>query len=255
MRGLNRQSRLLTENPVYSQQYRLPDKMTIIIDSSKQIPFQLNNKKYMIRGEIILLDIVQSNIAERPVYFLEGRGTGFEDHLELQGCTFKLAANTKVIDDNFLYGGIDPRKTWKKLMEDFRFHPDPKMNNSAGKVVLTGYLYAFSYLARHFADNEQSDSCRMVIERYLQLFPNSVYKMDYLTLPMLSAAYDADLKEQGNSITYIILGNLDEKIQSGLSDFDRRVAEYTLKNLEYLVRDDDQIKSDLESLQIELNNH
>jgi len=209
----------------------ISDKHNVVIDSENIIPLKVDNN-YILKGDLMAFDIIQSNIANRPVYFLFRTSFNIEDNLELHGFAYKLVANTNVVNDDILFGGIDAKKTYDRLMYNFNYTVKSEKKYRSEKIVMNAYQRSFCHLARYYADKSEIDSCRKVIKRYLELFPNPVYEMDHFLIPMLKAAYIVDLAEEADFITLAIVENLMKKSNAkDLSDYEERTIKYTVYQL------------------------
>jgi len=234
----------LTENNDYPDyRYLVSDKLKISLDSTRTIKFLLENR-YISKGELIALDMINSNISERPVYFLYNKSLGLTDNMELNGFAYKLVDSTNIINDYQLFGGIKANKTFNQLMLDFKFGENFESDINTQAIVISTYQRSFCHLAKYYADSGEKDSCLLVIKRYFEILPNSIYKMDLGLLPMIDAAYDAGLIFEGDSIAATILNNLDLKINTQeFSERDVQVIRYTAGELKNLTKNEELLQS------------
>ena len=206
-----------------------------IVSGSINIPFSIN-KRYIIKGELITLDIIQSNINNRPFYFLYNKSFGLQNNFELHGFVYKIVNSTDVIDEYQLFGGINQNFTFHKLINEFNFSKDFESNNHSQNIVFNTYKRSFCHLAKKYSDLSEKDSCRIVIDKYIKTFPNSIYKMDYLLFSMIKSAYKVNLIEEGNKIATTIVNNISKKIDKGnLTDRDIWLIRYTARELKKIL--------------------
>ncbi len=201
------------------------------LDSLKSVEFTLENK-YLSKGELMALDIICSNSSERPVYFIYNNSLGLTDHMELNGFAYKLVDTAALIDEYQLFGGVNEGKTFHQLMHEF----SPDACTASHNVVLSSYQRSFCQLAAYYANKGVKDRCKRIIDRYLEVIPNTMYEMDFGLLPMVDAAYQVNLTREGDHIAATIVDNLQRKLdQQELSAGDIQVIGYTASHLQRLI--------------------
>lgn len=230
----------LTENSDYlDYRYLVSDKLKISLDSVKSIKFSLK-EGYILKGDLLALDIINSNITERPIYFLYNKSLGLTDYMELNGFAYKLVDSISVINDYQLFGGINAKNTFNQLIYDFKLGENIESEPENKAIELNSYQRPFCHLAKYYANSGEKDSCLLTINRYFEILPNSVHKMDFMLLPMIEAAYSLGLYNEGDSIAFIILNNMDSKISSQkLSERDVQVIQYTAQELKKLTKNEE----------------
>ncbi len=216
----------------------ISNNLTVSISGVPTICFSYP-EEYIDKGSLMALDIISSNITDRPVYFIYNTSLGLTDNMELNGFAYKLVSTTDTSTDYLNFGGINVPKTFDQVMNDFNLGEKYKTI----PAIMHSYQSSFCRLARYYADSQQTDSCKMVIDRYCELFPNTVLKMDYNMLSMIKSAYRVGLIEEGDSIASIVIDNMDKKERLySCSDIDRQVINTTLIELEKLVENADLLK-------------
>lgn len=212
-------------NPNYK--YLVSNKLRFLLDSSRSIEFEIK-EQYISKGDLMALDIISSNISQRPICFIYNTSLGLSDNMEMNGIVYKLVEFTDIIEENQLHGGINADKTFHQLMQDFSLG-SPVEND---KYIFFAYQQAFSYLAVYYANRSEQDSCRMVIDKYLSLMPNDIYTMSWVHIPMIKAAYKVSLIQKGDAIVETIIKNFNKKITSkDLSAEDKDIIKYTVNEL------------------------
>lgn len=230
----------LSENDVYPDyRYLVSDKLRININKKHYIDFEIS-RNYITKGELLALDIIQSNISDRSIYFLYNRDLGLINYFELSGFAYKLVDSENPTEHFQLFGGIDAKKTYNQLINNFYFSRITESDIPTVQTIIYPYQRSFCHLAKHYSDIQDADSCLTVIEHYMKLFPNEVYKMDYSLLPMVHAAYKVELIDKGDSIAKSIIENIETQISSkNLSDKDISYINYTAKQLYKLIENND----------------
>ncbi|MEM6771580.1 MAG: DUF2723 domain-containing protein, partial [Bacteroidota bacterium] len=95
--------------------------------AQQRIPIRVNNSR-VLKDELAILDIINSNFYERPIYWAvtcqRSKLLGLEPFLELEGLALKLTATANQSNDQYGIigsGGINENKTYEIVMNDWRW--------------------------------------------------------------------------------------------------------------------------------------
>ena len=212
---------LISNYPEYK--YLISNKLIINMSDSNQIYYTLQ-KDFLYKNELLLFDIIQSNIADRPVYFSTWNDyLNLEDFYILNGIAYRLSDTSKLDHHLPNFGFTNSGKTFKQLIHDFYFHPDEEnLIHSDKKLSVVTYQHAFLQLATYYSQLGYPDSCKIIINRYLELFPNSYYEFDQYMIPFIMAAWDVDLHDECNVISATIIDNLQDEFENGETTSDQK---------------------------------
>ncbi len=102
--------------------FRLP------LDESKpqtgSVDFEVK-KSYLLKNDLVVLDILATNNWKRPVYFLSTqvpRSLGFENYLQLDGFAYRLVPFKTSSPDSFSEAGyVNADSLYDKLMNRFKY--------------------------------------------------------------------------------------------------------------------------------------
>lgn len=229
-----------TDNLTYPDfRYLISNNFKIALDSNKSIIFKIG-QDYIRKGDLMALDIIQSNITTRPVNFVYNTSLGLTENMEISGFVFKLVNSVDRSVEYQVFGGIDASKTYNQMMYNFKLGEA----NDAIPAVLYSYQRSFCRLAKYFADAEQRDSCKIVIDKYCALIPDSVFEMDYNMLTMVKSAYRVDLTEEGDLIASAIINNMNKKTgKYKFSERDRSEVDFTLDELKKIINNKELLTS------------
>lgn len=241
---------------IYNEQY--PDfpilptkKYKIVFTSGDSISFKLPGNSIS-RGDILALDIIQSNISERPIYILNNRNLGLSDNTELNGLAFKFTPQESTRKNALMDGGLNSGETFRLIMEDLHRNTQemPK------KIELFPYLRAFSELANYYAMESQNDTCRQIINRYFELFPEIDFNLSYSILPMLKSAYETGLRDESKKISRQLTDIIWDYINNGqITEKDNHLSTYVVMEMLQLANDyDNALIDELRNLQEKLSN-
>ncbi|MGF1585595.1 MAG: hypothetical protein ACFCUM_09760 [Bacteroidales bacterium] len=153
---------------------------------------------YLIKDQMIILDILASNNWERPVYFTNG-GTadvmGLEDYFQMEGFAYRLVPvhtegdfpeygriNTSVMYDNFMN-----KFTWGRMNE-----PDVHLCfYNLQTLSILRLRHKFARLADAFTEENKFGLAVEVLDRCMELMPTDRVKYDVMMFPVIEAYYNA----------------------------------------------------------------
>ena len=171
-----------------------------------QIPIDLSGKQYLTKDEIAILDIINSNIWDRPIYFAvtirPEKMLGLQNYTQLEGMALRIVpvrsnsdANLGVIGS----GRVATDLVYQNIMEKFRWGNfdkyDLHVDESYGPSVQSLYL-----LMRRTADeylrlgNEQR--AIDLVDKYFEVFPDMNFEYNFDSYYMLSLYLQAGAYEK-----------------------------------------------------------
>lgn len=204
--------------------------LSINIDSTFEIPINFVSN-YISKDQFIALDIIQSNLRERPIYFTDSFFPGL-DNMEINGYVYKLNYNVNCTDKTLDNECIEQELTRKMVYESFDLELLSD-NDKTYRKELVILQKPFIYLASYYAATKQKDSCAAVIERYSNLFPHNIVERNYTVLPLIEAAFKLNLQDNVDELSGQVLDNLLIKTETEQLDKNKtRLIEYTLRELE-----------------------
>jgi hypothetical protein len=154
--------------------------------------------------DLVAMDIVRSNINDRPIYFAvttpDNSKIGLNDYFEMEGLAFRL---TPKRSDNF-YSAVNEEILWKQLMEEpegysetyqpgfkFRGLNDSTifMDNNHKRLTLN-YRNSFIRLSLYYlySSNEQEKAIQ-VLDKMEEKMPRKIFPMDYRLLNDVANRY------------------------------------------------------------------
>ncbi len=226
------------------------NKFNVVLDSGESMSFKIN-KNTLYRGELLALDIIQTNISTRPVYILNNTILPIEEYTELNGFAYKFVPQKASVKGALTKGSFNEEQTFRLIMEDLHH----TINEAPPKLILFPYLRAFAESADYYFRTAQKEKCKEVINRYFKLFPETEFGLSYSLMPMLKAAYGVGLTDEGNMILSYIIELINEKLTSG--DFEQQdinISHYlVLELIQEANKYNNSSLDNLEKLRIELS--
>ena len=173
------------------------------------------NLTFIYRHQLLLADIIYSNISDRPIYFATTNSTdnftGLENNLATNLMTYKLV-NENVIVGKYIEN-VQSDVAYQQAMEVFKWdHASAAVAQE--KMLCVNYRINLCHLADQLADENKSTEAQRIIDLVLQHFGNDHVPFDYFTLPLLKACYKIGNLETGNIIAKQLAFNCAHKIES-----------------------------------------
>lgn len=156
--------------------------------------------------DIVAMDIVRSNINDRPVYFAvttpDNSKIGLNDYLEMEGLAFRVLPKKF----NNFYSAINPEIMWKQLMEEpegyskdyqpgFKFRG---LNDSTifmdqnHKRLTLNYRNSYIRLALYYVYSARNnDKAVQVLDKMEEKMPRKLFPIDYRLLNDIANTYRA----------------------------------------------------------------
>ncbi|MEO7176906.1 MAG: DUF2723 domain-containing protein [Saprospiraceae bacterium] len=225
---------------------------------------------YLTKDDIAILDIINSNIYDRPIYFAvtcrEDKLLGLGDYLQLEGFGLRVVPFKSQSDRTFaIYGSgrVDPDKVFKNVMEKF------KWGNFDKKRLFVDHSFAPSINAHKMimlrtaiSMITKGDKERAVklAEKYFTVFPSFNFPPDNTTLPFFGVmaqggAFDKAKPYMKEMATYLVERgefhqSLDMDQQSGAFADDMRDDTRAMNELQRIANDqkDDAFAKELETM-------
>ncbi|MCB9081092.1 MAG: DUF2723 domain-containing protein [Lewinellaceae bacterium] len=172
---------------------------------ANQIPLNLGTDSYILKDELAILDIIGSNLWERPIYFAvttrPDKLFGLQDYTQLEGLALRLTPKRTPSDPSFGLigsGGVNTDAFYKNVMEKFRWGNFDKQKTFIDRSYtpsVQSIQLAIRRAAGELLIKEDKEKAIALIDRYFEAFPAFNFPYDYKTHYMLdiylqAGAYD-----------------------------------------------------------------
>lgn len=159
------------------------------------IPLQIG-KDYVTKDDLAILDIISSNLYERPIYFgvtvRDDKLLGLGDYTELQGFGLKVVPYMTPSEKNFgIYGSgsVNMDSTYNIIMNKFKWGNFDKMRLFVDKSYtpsINAHQLIMLRTAFHLLNANQKEKAIQVVDKYFEGFPNMNFTFDNSTLPFIA---------------------------------------------------------------------
>ena len=160
-----------------------------------RIPIRINNER-LLKDEIAILDIINSNFYDRPIYWAvtcqQSKLMGLESFLQLEGLGLKLTATAN--QNNFQQygiigsGGVDANKTYDLAMNKWLYGNFDKVDthiNASYAPAIQSMQIVLQRAMNTLVDNGEVDKALELGDKYFASFPDYNFPYFYQTLQML----------------------------------------------------------------------
>ncbi|MBK8493523.1 MAG: DUF2723 domain-containing protein [Saprospirales bacterium] len=176
-----------------------------------RIPITLSpNKNFLIKDELAVLDVIASNINERPVYFSvtcrSEKFFGLQEYMQLEGLGLRIVPvrtpanlDRRIFGDVYGAGRIAEDFVYKNVMEKFRWGNFDKMrlfvDRSYAPSVQSFHLVMLRTAEKMLDKGDDTRAVNLVL-KYLEAFPNMNFTYDFKTMRFLDILVEAGAYEQ-----------------------------------------------------------
>lgn len=163
---------------------------------------------YIEKNVMMILDLLATNNWERPIYFVSTSGDGdigLSDYMQMDGFAYKLVPIKTPSNDFLSIGRIDSDILYDHLMNKFEW------GNMEKEDVLIEYYNIrtasvikirnkFARLAETLIEEGKTDSALAVLDRGMELMPNSQFPYDIFVMGLIEGYYKAGASDKANTI-------------------------------------------------------
>lgn len=149
----------------------------------------------LLKGDLVMLDIISSNNWKRPVYFSSTMGSshnlGLQEYLQLEGYAYRLlpvrvpGASDGYVNTAIMYDNMMNKMQWRGMDNPKVYYDD----TYRGSPVFTARL-SFLRLAQQLIAEKQLDKARKVIDKAMSVMPDDTIPYDQVSVGFIGALFD-----------------------------------------------------------------
>ena len=187
----------------------LTNSNTIELSEKENLPNSIKfkiSKSYLIKSNIVLLDLLATNDWARPIYFASTTGKdsylGMDNYFQLEGLTYCLTP-LKTISNGYTIGGVNSSVLYDNLMTNFVWVNISSGNDYSNEGELhmgSNYRSSFTRLASKLIDENENDKAEIVLEKCISVLPFDVLIYDFHTLSIIESYYRLSKIEQAQEL-------------------------------------------------------
>lgn len=167
-----------------------------------RIPLKLQGKDYLIKDEMAILDVIASNIWDRPLYFAvttrQEKLFGLEDYMQLEGLALRLVPVKSESEPQYGIigsGRVSTEAVYENVMEEFTWGNFDKMrlfvDRSYAPSVQSHQLMMRRAALAMLRKGEKEEALNL-IDKYFEVFPDMNFPYDYRAYYMIDVYLQAD---------------------------------------------------------------
>lgn len=213
-----------------------PEDDSLMVDS---ITWTLpeNKSKYLLKNDLVTLDIIANNLNSRPIYWAITTGTepylGMQQYFQLDGFTYKLVPVRKSpTDPDQQSGRINVRKLDDAVMNKFRFgglnHKGVYVDQTSMRQTYN-FRNVFARLAGEWVQQGNKQRAVEVLDRCMTELPIESVPMNYYFLQIIEAYYDAGANDKAKMWCDKLLDQCEQEL--------KYYSKYTGKDLKRVIQD------------------
>ncbi|MFI5220431.1 MAG: hypothetical protein ACHQNT_13180 [Bacteroidia bacterium] len=167
-----------------------------------------SDARYLYKYQLLIADVINSNLKNRPVYFSTTNASenydGYENYFSTAILVYQVLNQYQLIQP--YYENINTEKGYRLATGVFQWQHAGSAS-SHEKVMCTNYRVNLGRLALRLAEESKFDSSMKIIDLCLDLFGNDQLAHTNLSLPLVEAFYKMKQYESGNHIAKQIVYN------------------------------------------------
>lgn len=163
------------------------------------------NKKYLIKNDLAVLDILANNNWERPVYFAVTVGSdaylNLDNYFQLEGMAYRVVPVRS--DAGSYRGRVNTDVMYDNVMNKFKWGgiKNPELYMDPETIRLTTSLRIhLTRLAEALMEENKVDSAVAVLDKLVEEVPDETVPYNFLMISVAEAYYEADEAEKANAI-------------------------------------------------------
>ncbi len=186
------------------------------------IPLKLQGKDYLIKDEIAIMDIISSNLWDRPIYFAvtcrQEKLFGLDDYLELEGLALRIVPKRSQSEPQYGIigsGGVNTDAVYENVMEKFRWGNFDKykmfVDRSYAPSVQSHQLSIRRAALQMLEEGKREEGIALV-DKYFEAFPDMNFPYDYRAYYMISVYLTANAYDKAKPHMEILAGRLADQL-------------------------------------------
>jgi len=192
------------------------------IDSTvvDKISFSLGGKNGLIKGDMAVLDIINSNLWERPIYFAvtcrPESLLGLAPYTQLEGLGLRIIPKRNSKDTRFGIigsGRVAPEKVYDNIMNKFRWGNFDKERLFVDRSYLPSvqsHRLVMIRTCEQFIKDGKREKAGNLAKKFFEAFPNMNFPFDEQVVPLMTILVNAGLKDEAKTHLKTLANSVDQ---------------------------------------------
>jgi len=232
--------RLLDESPDLARSGRIPNKFSINIDAKKakesqwvdpkltdrivdQVPITINGGM-ITKDDLAILDILSSNMYDRPIYFAStvqsSKLLGLHDYMQLEGLALRFIPVKTSSDKSMgIYGSgrVAADKILKRMREEFQWGGFDKYDlfvDESYNAAVQAHRMAMMRSLQTFLNNNENSKAEEICDIYFKAFPNMNFPfISHQVNSFINGYLQAGAKEKAKEKLEVLVNQVQEHME------------------------------------------
>lgn len=204
-----------------------PKDAMYMLDSIK---WEIGNNNLM-KADLVLLDIIASNINTRPIYWAITTGSdvymNLQPYFQLEGLTYRLVPMLSNVQRDGTTGRINSDILYVNLMEKFKWGNMTEKDVYLDETILRqtkNFRNIFFRLAEQLVVENKKDSAIKALDYCLKVMPNDKVQYDVFVVRIVEGYYMAGAVEKGNALAKELMNLHEDKAKYYMGFKNKRVS-------------------------------
>ena len=186
-----------------------------------KIPINIKGN-YIQKDELAVLDIINNNIYDRPIYFSvtcqNEKLQGLNDYMELEGAGLRIIpVKTPSQKELYIYGSgrVNTEVMYDNIMNKFRwgnFDKEELFVSKSYGASLQAWRMIMVRLANTLYNEGKTDMAKNIANKYFEAFPNMNFTYDSKVMPMITVLLRANAFEDAKKHMRILANETSEHL-------------------------------------------
>jgi hypothetical protein len=229
--------KLLDESPDLARSGRIPNKFSISMDPQKvresqwvdsrltdrivdQVPVDINGTM-ITKDDLAVLDILTSNMYERPIYFAStvqsSKLLGLNDYMQLEGLALRFIPVKTSSDKSMgIYGSgrVAADKILEVMREEYQWGGFDKYDlfvDESYSAAVQAHRMAMMRALQAFLNNEEYDKAEEICDIYFTAFPNMNFPfISHQVNSFINGYLQAGAKDKAKEILDVLIDQVED---------------------------------------------
>lgn len=204
------------------------------------------SQRYLVKNHLMVLDMLATNNWERPIYYAitvsDDNYMNLEKYFQIHGLAYRIVP---IESEGNMYGrgGINTDIMFENFVHKFKWGGTENPNvyideNVSG--MLTNFRNNFGRLALDLIRENKKDSARIVLDKCLQVLPDTVLPYNIFSLSVIDGYMQLGDTVQAESIRNTLMDNVYDELEYFVSlgkkyedylMYEKQVAFYVLDEI------------------------
>ncbi|UCH15258.1 MAG: hypothetical protein JSV22_04635, partial [Bacteroidales bacterium] len=177
------------------------------------VKFEIN-RRYLTKNHLMVLDFLATNNWQRPIYYAitvsSDNYLNLDSYFQVKGLAYRIVP-LKSEDRVYYRGSIDTKTMYNNMINKFKWggieNPDIYLDENVLRM-LSNFRNNFTSLSAVLIAENKYDSAKVVLDKCLEIMPDSIVKFDVFNISMIDGYYKLGEIERANQITGILSENV-----------------------------------------------